>query len=142
MVSLLINHRHRSRLADVEITGVGNVNDCPPVIHVCLQQPIRISETTLNDGVEIKGARYRIKGLVHHRGEGDWTVSVERVGLGGWHSLGKDSVPLQQTDIGALLSGIVLIQLSRERIDRAPTNTGLFLFSICTSFENNSIDNF
>ena len=105
------------------------MNDCPPVIHVCLDRPVRITEATLNDGVEIKGTRFRIKGLVHHRGEGDWTVSTERVGLGGWHSLGKDSVPLQQTDKGALLSGVVLIQLSRESIDGAPTTTGLFLFS-------------
>ena len=100
------------------------MQEWPPTIHLCLQSPCRITEETLVDGIEIRKARYRIKGLIHCRGEGDWSVSVERIALGGWHVLGKHSAPERQTDKEALLSGVMLIQLVKENTEGLTTESG------------------
>ena len=103
------------------------MNEWPPNLHICLQQSICLTEEALDNGLEIGGDRYSIKGLVHHRGEGDWSVSVNRIGLGGWHILGKDSEPQRIPDRVAVLSRVVLIQLSRENQYSQDNATGIFL---------------
>ena len=100
-----------------------------------MQKPVEITEEALVDGLEIRKTRYKIKGIIHCRVQGEWSVSVQRAG--DWHCLGKDSTPEEQTDREALLSGVVLIQLIREDTEGHATAKGL-LFSIifgeCCSF--------
>ena len=124
MMSVL--RRDPQRSADAEIKGAGRVNHWPPNLHLCLQQPIRLTEEALNNGLEIGGHLFSIKGLVHHRGEGDWSVSVNRIQLGGWHILGKDSEPQRVSDRVSLLSGVVLIQLSKEQRCSQDDAAGIF----------------
>ena len=119
-----------SRSVNNEIKGKGRVNEWPTVIHFCLQRPVRISEELLANGMEIDNARYRIKGLVHHGDDREWSVSVERPGDGGWHHLTRDSVPQQQMDRALLLSEVVLIQLSKENQGDSTNAAGLYLIKI------------
>ena len=87
-----------------------------------MTRPVRITEATLNDGLQIRKAPYRIKGIIHHRGQGDWSVSVKNAN--DWHRLGKDSASEIQTDREALLSGIVVIQLNRDSAVDCTTDRG------------------
>ena len=119
------NSRHPVNSTDTEIKGKGRVNQWPTVIHLCPQRPVRISEEVLVNGMEIGNVRYRIKGLVYHGDDGEWSVSVERPGHGGWHHLRRDSVPQQQMDRAALLSEVVLIQLSKENQSDSTNAAGL-----------------
>ena len=121
--------------AKAEIVGKGRVEEWPATIHLCMQKPVEITEEALVDGLEIRKTRYKIKGIIHCRVQGEWSVSVQRAG--DWHCLGKDSTPEEQTDREALLCGVVLIQLIREDTEGLATAEGL-LFSIifeeCCSF--------
>ena len=110
---------------DREIRGKGIVNKWPKVLHVCTKQPCLISEESLANRIKINDVYYRIKGLVHHRENGQMSVSVKRSGLGGWHELGKDSEPQQNGNRIALLSDVVLIQLVRASQDDPSPSSGL-----------------
>ena len=127
---LVSNSREPPNRTDNEIKGKGRVNHWPTVIHFCLQRPVCIPEEALANGMEIGGVRYRIRGLVHGGDDREWSVSVERTGLGGWHHLTRHSVPQQQMDRAALLSGIVLIQLSKECQDDSTNAAGLSSINI------------
>ena len=110
---------------DREIRGKGIVNKWPKVLHVCAKQPCRISEESIANRIKINDVCYRIKGLVHHRENGQMSVSVKRSGPGGWHELGKDSEPQQNGNRDALLSDVVLIQLIRASQEDPSTSSGL-----------------
>ena len=124
---LMIFNRKDLNRAKAEIIGEGRVEEWPPTIHLCMQRPARITEEALVDGLKIQKAAYRIRGIINCRGQGEWSVSVQRAG--NWHCLGKDSVPEMQTDREALLSEVVLIQLIRENTEGLTTADGLFLLS-------------
>ena len=79
-----------------------------------------LKEDALDNAIEIGGNRFRINGIVHRRGEGDWSASIKRTDMGGWHSLGKDSAPELQEEKRALLSDVVLVLVSKENAD-SPT---------------------
>ena len=115
----------RWREVDREIRGRGKVIKWPKVLHVCAKQPSRISEESLANRIKINNVYYWIKGLVHHRGDGQMSVSVKRSGPGGWHELGKDSEPQQNGNRDALLSDVVLIQLIRASQEDPSTSSGL-----------------
>ena len=83
-----------------------------------------LTEDALDNGVEIEGNRFRINGIVHQRGEGDWSASIKRTDLGGWHHLRKDSAPELQEEKKALLSDVVLVHLSRENADSPAVAAG------------------
>lgn len=83
-----------------------------------------LTEDALDNGIEIGGNRYRMNGIVHQRGEGDWSVSIKRTDLGGWHCLGKESAPKLQEETSALLSDVVLVLVSRENADSPTTASG------------------
>ena len=110
---------------DREIRGKGRVNKWPKVLHVCAKQPCRISEESIANTIKIKDVCFRIKGLVHHRENGQMSVSVKRSGPGSWHELGKDSEPQQNGNKVALLSDVVLIQLVRASQDDPSPSSGL-----------------
>ena len=78
----------------------------------------------LDNGIKIGRDLFRITGIVHRRGEGDWSVSVKRTGLEGWHCLVKDTTPVVQEERDALLSDVVLILVTRENADKRATNAG------------------
>ena len=101
------------------------MNKWPKVLHVCAKQPCRISEESLTNRIKINNVYYMIKGLVHHREDGQMSVSVKRGGTGGWHELGKDSEPQQNGNKVALLSDVVLIQLVRASQDDPSPSSGL-----------------
>ena len=101
------------------------MNKWPKVLHVCAKQPCRISEESLTNRIKINNVYYMIKGLVHHREDGQMSVSVKRGGTGGWHELGKDSEPQQNGNKVALLSDVVLVQLIRASQDDPSTSPGL-----------------
>ena len=119
------NSRRPVNSTDNEIRGKGRVNQWPTVIHLCPQRSVRISDEVLVNGIEIGNVRYRIKGLVFHGDDREWSVSVERPHHGGWHHLTRDSVPQQQMDRAALLSDVVLIQLSKENQGASTNAAGL-----------------
>ena len=98
--------------AKAEIIGKARVEEWPATIHLCMMRPVDITEETLINGLEIRKARYRIKGIIHCRGQEEWLVSIQRAG--DWYCLGKGSVPEMQAGKEDLLSGVVLIQLLRE----------------------------
>ena len=110
---------------DREIRGKGRVNKWPKVLHVCAKQPCRISEESIANRIKIKDVCFTIKGLVHHRENGQMSVSVKRSTPGGWHELGKDSEPQQNGNKVALLSDVVLIQLVRASQDDPSPSSGL-----------------
>ena len=83
-----------------------------------------LTEDALDNGIEIGGDRYRMTGMVHRRGGGDWSASIKRTDLGGWHHLRKDSAPELQEEKKALLSDVVLVHLSRENADSLAVATG------------------
>ena len=101
------------------------MNKWPKVLHVCAKQPCRISEESIANTIKINDVHYRIKGLVHHRENGQMSVSVKRSGPGSWHELGKDSEPQQNGNKVALLSDVVLIQLVRASQDDPSPSSGL-----------------
>ena len=101
------------------------MNKWPKVLHVCAKQPCRISEESLTNRIKINNVYYMIKGLVHHREDGQMSVSVKRGGTGGWHELGKDSEPQQNGNKVALLSDVVLVQLIRASQEDPSTSSGL-----------------
>ena len=114
--------------AKAEIVGKGRVEEWPATIHLCMQRPVKITEEALVNGLEIRKARYRIKGIIHCHGQGEWLVSVQRDG--DWHCLKNDSAPERQTNREALLSGVVLIQLIRENTEGLTAAEGWFFFAM------------
>ena len=118
---IVAHSRNPKNSADNKIKGKGRVIHWPRVIHLCLQRPMCIPEEALVNGMQISDAHYRIKGLVHHRDDGEWTVSLNKTGLG-WHHLTNDSVQQQQRDT---TSNVVLVQLCRENQDDSTNIAGL-----------------
>ena len=83
-----------------------------------------LTEDALDNGIEIGGDRYRMTGMVHRRGGGDWSASIKRTDLGGWHCLGKNSAPELQEEKNILLSDVVLVLVSKENADSPVTAAG------------------
>ena len=127
MISIIFATRDNPK---AEIIGKGRVEEWPTTIHLCMRRPVRITEATLIAGLQIRRVPYRIKGIIHCRGQGEWHVSVERDG--DWQILGRESY----TGREALLSDIVVVQLIRDNVEDSTTVQGLHSHFIKISYVN------
>ena len=83
-----------------------------------------LADNALDNEIEVGGGRYRITGMVHQRKEGDWSASIKRTDLGGWHCLGKDSAPQLQEEKSSLLADVIMVLVSKENTDITATDAG------------------